>query len=176
MSGLHFGCFYQNKDTDANRNGFIPALCIRDIWALQDPSVLPSSVLPYRARVVSADAVSSELSPGVDCRVFHRKADKRYRVIELISSTLATRHQNINTLNVLKECSFRCLALDMPQLGKFNLLEGCCVTAEWDRTLSYYWSLCHSGFVFWHLWCEVCLPQGSPRSVFRGEWRCIGIC
>lgn len=123
---------------------------------------------------VSADAVSSELSPGVDCCVFHRKADNWYQVIELISSTLATCHQNINTLNVLKECSFCCLALDMPQLGKFNLLEGCLVTAEWDRPLSYYWSFCHSGFMFWHSWCEVCLPQSSPRSVFQGRWRCIG--
>lgn len=72
-----------------------------------------------------------------------------------------------------RKCSFCCLALDMPQLGKFNLLEGCCVTAEWDRQLSYYWSFCHSGFVFWHSQCEVFLPKSGPRSIFQGKWRCV---
>lgn len=73
-----------------------------------------------------------------------------------------------------RKCSLCCLALDMPQLGKFNLLEGCCITAEWDRQLSYYWSFSHSGFVFWHLWCEVRLPKSSPRSIFQGRWRSAG--
>lgn len=73
-----------------------------------------------------------------------------------------------------RKCSFCCLALDMPQLGKFNLLEGCCITAEWDRQLSYYWSFCHSGFVFWHSWCEVCLPKSGTMSIFQGTWRWVG--
>lgn len=62
----------------------------------------------------------------------------------------------------------------MPQLGKFNLLEGCFVTAEWDMQLSYYWSFCHSGFVFWQWHCEVCLPRSGSRCIFQGTWRCVG--